>query len=178
MGQTNKTKYAILGILEQKPASGYDIKKYCSEFLSHFWNENYGHIYPVLKKMEIGGLITKSVETHPGKPDRMVYSITQKGLIELEDWLKCPAEYQPVRNEFLLKLVFSRNLPMQTVVSVLESERKKAADMLDELLAIEKSIETQNNVVRKLWLATVRYYIRDIRSRIEWCVDTIKLLTE
>ena len=52
MAKINKTKYAILGVLSQMSGSGYDIKKCCDTSIAYFWNENYGHIYPVLKKME------------------------------------------------------------------------------------------------------------------------------
>ena len=55
----NKTKYAILGVLDTFPGSGYDIKKYCDKSISYFWNENFGHIYPVLKQMENEGLVSK-----------------------------------------------------------------------------------------------------------------------
>ena len=42
----NKSRFAILGILNIQPSSGYDIKKYCDTVISGIWNENFGHIYP------------------------------------------------------------------------------------------------------------------------------------
>ncbi len=36
--------------IPMKPGSGYDIKKFCDKAISYFWNENFGHIYPVLKQ--------------------------------------------------------------------------------------------------------------------------------
>ncbi len=53
MATTNKSRYALLGVLCMKPGSGYDIKKFCDKTISHFWNENYGHIYPVLKQLTL-----------------------------------------------------------------------------------------------------------------------------
>jgi len=47
----NKSKYAIMGMLSMGPVSGYDIKKRFEESLSYFWNESYGQIYPILKKI-------------------------------------------------------------------------------------------------------------------------------
>ncbi|AKA68713.1 PadR family transcriptional regulator [Clostridium scatologenes] len=61
MAKINKTKYALLGVLTLSSGSGYDIKKFCDSSIGHFWNENYGHIYPVLKKMEEEELITKKL---------------------------------------------------------------------------------------------------------------------
>lgn len=59
MANVNKTRFAILGILNNMPGSGYDIKKNCDTGIAYFWNENFGHIYPVLKQMERDGVITK-----------------------------------------------------------------------------------------------------------------------
>ena len=52
MPKENKTKYAILGLLSLAPMSGYDIKIITDNSIGHFWNENFGHIYPVLGRME------------------------------------------------------------------------------------------------------------------------------
>lgn len=51
MALKNRSVYAILGILSVSPNTGYGIKKYCDTILKNFWNENFGHVYPTLKKM-------------------------------------------------------------------------------------------------------------------------------
>ena len=43
-------------LLSWKPMSGYDIKKLVDAGLSHFWNENYGQIYPTLESLVKEGL--------------------------------------------------------------------------------------------------------------------------
>lgn len=70
----NKSMYAILGILSLSPGTGYDIKKYCDTVLSGFWNENFGRIYPTLKKMSDDALI----EMLPCKENenKILYRIT------------------------------------------------------------------------------------------------------
>jgi DNA-binding PadR family transcriptional regulator len=55
MAAKNKTRYAILGVLNLKPASGYDIKKFCDRTISHFWNENFGHILSCIKPVQKEG---------------------------------------------------------------------------------------------------------------------------
>ncbi|MDS0525904.1 PadR family transcriptional regulator [Clostridium sp. SHJSY1] len=79
MAKTNKTKYALLGALSLMSGSGYDIKKFCDSSIGHFWNENYGHIYPVLQKMEQEELITKQVEQTEGRPAKMCILLQKKG---------------------------------------------------------------------------------------------------
>ena len=74
-----KSKYAILGMLSIAPMSGYDIKKEVEASISNFWTESYGQIYPVLRNLISEKLVTKTVESEAGKPDRHVYSLTAKG---------------------------------------------------------------------------------------------------
>ncbi len=52
MARENKTKYALLGLLNVCPGSGYDIKKLMEQSTSNFWNESYGQIYPILKDVD------------------------------------------------------------------------------------------------------------------------------
>ena len=182
MSKTNKSKYAILGILNNKPSSGYDIKKYCDDTISHFWNENYGHIYPVLKKMEQEKLITRETQDTEGKPARNIYSITAPGKEMLADWLETPAEYQPIRNEFLLKLVFSKDVPIKKIIKNIENEKSKSQKILSELSDVEKNIKSDPRLKKsrsmQSWLVTIRYYILQISSSIKWCDESIKTFSD
>ena len=57
MALKNRSMYAILGIMNLAPSTGYDIKRYCDKVLSGFWNENFGHIFPTLNCMLGYGMI-------------------------------------------------------------------------------------------------------------------------
>ena len=56
MPKENRSKYAILGMLDFMPMSGYDIRKFAAMSIAHFWKEDYGHIYPTLKVLHEEGL--------------------------------------------------------------------------------------------------------------------------
>src|SRR5918999_5504170 len=105
-----KSKYAILGMLSIEPMSGYDIKKEVETSISNFWTESYGQIYPVLRKLIGEKLVTKTVESEAGKPDRHVYALTAQGRKELRRWLREGFAPKIQRNEFLLKLFFGEEI--------------------------------------------------------------------
>ncbi|HYH01568.1 MAG TPA: PadR family transcriptional regulator [Bacillota bacterium] len=184
MGKVNKTKYAILGVLNYKPASGYDIKKFCDESIAHFWNENYGHIYPVLKQLEVDGWVTKTTEINAGKPPRNVYQITATGKKALHEWLLQPPEVPQARYEFLLKMFFSKEVPLEKVITRLNESLNFCKKILEEYLKIEQGImqgiENQSQAGPDLpyWLSTVRYGIINMEGNIKWCTETIASLTE
>jgi DNA-binding PadR family transcriptional regulator len=68
----------ILGILKEKPSSGYDIKKFIERELGVFSQLNTSSIYYPLRKMEKEGLIKKK-EMKEKHFKKYIYSITSKG---------------------------------------------------------------------------------------------------
>jgi hypothetical protein len=58
--------------------SGYDLGLTIRHSVGHFWNESYGQIYPNLKKLANEGFVSCKTK-QKGKPDRRIYSITEKG---------------------------------------------------------------------------------------------------
>src|SRR5260221_4346141 len=86
MAKENKSRYALLGMLSIRPGSGYDIKKFMEQSTSNFWHESYGQIYPLLKQLVDEGLATSHTEKQEGKPERYIYTLTNKGLEELRQW--------------------------------------------------------------------------------------------
>ncbi len=182
LAKINKTKYALLGVLNIISGSGYDIKKFCDSSIGFFWNENYGHIYPVLQKLEEDELVTKRVEQTEGKPSRNVYSITEKGRTELEEWLKLPTEKQPVRSELLLKLFLSRNLPAEDIVKNMEEIKQQSLKELEQYDLIENLIMSRKDKVDEktfaLWKITLRNGRIGEEARLKWCEESLQTLKE
>lgn len=177
MSKTNKTKYAILGYLNEIPGSGYDIKKFCDS-IHYFWNENYSHIYPALKQMEEEGLVSKTTEQREGRPPRNVYSITTEGKEEFSRWLMLPAGPNLLRAELLLKLLFSNNIPVSNVLDKLEekiNEQKKVREFLDNGEAEIKDL-IKSKRKQLTWLAVINWGKTMTEATIKWCEDTIQVL--
>ena len=178
MPRNNKTKYAILGLLQIKPMSGYDMKKMIDRSLSFFWNENYGHLYPVLSKMEKQGLIKKSVTKGEKRPDRFVYEITDSGKKELKGWFPKPNDEVKFRSELLLKLFFGPQAEKQILISMLEQEKKQHEKMLSIYDDLENQIRGNDyrEVEKIFWHFTLqngRFYSR---AQIDWCDETLKAM--
>lgn len=182
MAKVNKTKYALLGVLNIMSGSGYDIKKFCDSSIGFFWNENYGHIYPVLQKMEEEELVTKQIEHTEGKPSKNIYSITEKGRNELQSWLKLPIEQQPVRSELLLKIFLSRNIPVENIIANIEQVKETSEKELLQYTEIESFLNSNKDKIDKkdlvLWMITLNNGKLGEEARIKWCEETIKTLRE
>lgn len=54
--------YAILGLLNRTPMTGYDISKAFNHELAKFWHAKHSQIYGELKSMFSDGLVTYDIE--------------------------------------------------------------------------------------------------------------------
>lgn len=180
MATKNKTRYAILGVLCMKPCSGYDIKKFCDKTISHFWNENFGHIYPVLKLLLEEKLI--QLEDKGEDERRKIYHITELGRQEFESWLTKPPEVAPPRSELLLKLSFGNHMPKERILEMLTEVEERNRNSLKQYRAMEASYlideSARKDPAYPYWLASLRFGIATTESTLRWCRETAELLTE
>lgn len=174
----NKSKYAIMGILSMGPMSGYDIKKKFEESLSYFWSESYGQIYPILKKLAQQGLATRSIERQEGKPDRHIYTLTDKGQKALQDWMIQPVGSQIGRHEILLKLFFGQQISLTDNIRQIKNFQKLQAQRLKEIKATEKLLKSdyKDNPNLSFWLMTVRYGQHLNQAYLQWSKETLAAL--
>jgi PadR family transcriptional regulator AphA len=180
MARANRTKFALLGMLMHGPMSGYDLKKFSDASIAHFWSENYGHIYPILKRMETEGLAKKLVIRTKGRPARHVYSITEKGRQLFRAWLMTPPEREVRRNEFLLKLFFAGFMPSQARLDLIEFERSRNAKVLEEYQGLEsrKIDKMSSSSPWKFARLTLSYGKKMGSARVQWCDEVLRKLNK
>ena len=82
--------YALLGLLQPKPASGYDLRKIFSSTSMQTYSDSPGAIYPALRRLEQEGLVRGTIEEGAGLRRRQVFRVTAKGLAELKKWVSKP----------------------------------------------------------------------------------------
>lgn len=73
-------KFAIMGLLKDKPRHGYDIIRAMEEHSRGMYCPSAGAIYPILQALEDRDLLTSTTEA-----GKRVYSVTQVGLAFLEE---------------------------------------------------------------------------------------------
>jgi len=101
--------YALLGLIQQKPASGYDLRKIFAETPMGSFSDSPGAIYPALRRLEQRKLIQGSIEAGSGLRQRKVLRLTAAGLTELKKWLDAPITQDDLShrsNELMLRFAF------------------------------------------------------------------------
>ena len=173
MARQSRTRYTVLGVLTLGPKSGYDIKKFIERSVGNFWRESYGQIYPTLKQLDADGLVSHNIEDRQGRPDRIVYRITDKGRQELRDWLVQPIEIEIPRHELLLKLFFGTQVPVEANLKQVAQYRREVETCIDQLnegdrLLREKYGDTDQG---SYWLLTIRQGILVEEALRQWCEE-------
>lgn len=109
-------RYALLGLLAEEPASGWDLTRKFERVLQRYaWHAKNSQVYPELGRLCAEGLISVVDE---GPRGRRAYAITEAGRAELRRWMRNPPEVFVVRNEFVLRLF---------LLSALEPDEARAA---------------------------------------------------
>ncbi|WP_049682873.1 PadR family transcriptional regulator [Peribacillus loiseleuriae] len=132
----NTLGYAILSALGRKPCSGYELAQY----LDAVWPAKHSQIYPRLTKMEQNGLLVFEEVIQTGKPDKKIFSITDKGRETLEKWVAESPSDPIMRDEFLIK-----------VNSIWLSDEENAKKLIqDRILNLEQKVAFRTDTLTEL----------------------------
>lgn len=135
-------KYAILGLLDQGPKTGYEIKVYFRDTIKNFWNVSDGQLYPTLKNLVEEGLIAKREEKEEGGGTRQVYQITDWGKKAFLEWLRTPERSIPeLKEPFLLKLLFFDRLEEDEALRQIDIQIRLTEDAIEEFKEIRNQYQ-------------------------------------
>jgi len=174
-------KHILLGMLRE-PHSGYDIKKEFEKSLRNFWRAELSQIYPLLQKMDDGGLLTSEVSPSDIGPSRRVYKRTANGRRELAAWLTEGPSVGAERIGYLAQVYFLSELKDATAALAFMSElRKHMAEWLDTLIDAENSWKTSDpcypdqlpdeEFFKQL---TLQLGLMKVRANLQWCDESIE----
>jgi DNA-binding PadR family transcriptional regulator len=96
-------RHALLGLLAEQPASGWDLSRRFDELLGAVWPAGHPQIYGELRKLEQEHLIEVDSE---GPRRRKAYRVTDAGLEAVRHWLTDVDVDHTLRLEPLLRSVF------------------------------------------------------------------------
>ena len=169
-----QTDYVILGLLAERPLSGYQIKKIIDIRFQFFWSESFGQIFPALKSLASQGYCEELPQEGAGARAARVYQITPSGRVALVHWLGQPVEKESLRLEILLKTYFSGYAApeaMLTHLTAFEESHSKQLHILNlfqaELERIPDEDENHGDILR-----VIDFGQKANRAYLDWCSET------
>ena len=153
--------HAVLALLSDKPAHGYELKNSFEQAVGDQWGGlNIGHLYQILDRLSRDGLIESERQPQQVKPDRVIHRLTPAGRAELERWLAEPAiPARGYRDDFFLKIMAAvRSADAATLPAVLRQQRAHLLRQLHALAAARAT--TSTTAVESLLITAAELHIR------------------
>lgn len=164
------TKFALLGLLNIKKMSAYELEKFANETIGYFWNESYSNVHRTLKLLAGEKLVEKHPET--GSRNKIIYQITSNGKHALSEWLSNHQNSNIYRDELLLKLFVSGKNDYPAILEDLRLTMDELSTQNEVYYEIKKSIaDIPDNLSYDL---AVDYGIMQNATAIEWIKTAIK----
>jgi DNA-binding PadR family transcriptional regulator len=137
--------HALLGLLEEGPQHGYELKHRYDEHFPGARPLPFGQVYATLARLHRDGFVDIAAVESGAGPDRKLYVITDTGVSELEHWIDEPTQVGLVRSELFSRVVVAL-ISGRSPASVLDNqraahlarmrdvtERRRNADLVDAM---------------------------------------------
>jgi DNA-binding PadR family transcriptional regulator len=184
--------HAILGVLEARPMSGYELVRFFDSTARWVWSAPQSQIYPLLKKLEREGWIDGEAQVRGERLRRTSYSITDPGLEELRRWLGEDQAEPGVRDALLLKALFfdlarpdeARSVLLEHIVE-LTSQAEQWSAHRARLIAMDTPLLRErlthrppedHERIARLKAHVFDYLIDSAQARVRWCEETMGML--
>jgi DNA-binding PadR family transcriptional regulator len=132
---------AVLGLLQEAPMHGYELRKQLGLRLGGFRVFSYGSLYPALRRLTRAGLIVEDAERSVSEPSgwsrrsRRVYRITAEGKERLSELLTEAGPQAWDDEGFGVHLAFFSRTPAETRMRILEGRRRTVEERREGLRA-------------------------------------------
>lgn len=172
-------EYGILGFLNYKPLSGYDLKKIFDTSVQHFWSADQSQIYRTLTRLTERGWAEMEVVEQSDRPDRKVYHITEAGREELHQWLLTPLRPHIPRNAALIQVFFAGQLSDDEIVAMFERTAERIRGVLQLYEQIPQQVEAYHDYMDSprefyCWMLTLEAGFKSARANLDWLEDVIQ----
>src|SRR5262245_887300 len=141
-------RYALLALLLEREAHGYELLKRFTERLGPFWQPNIGQVYQLLHELERRGFATRRDETI-GTRLRRLFRLTVRGERALRTWLaRRPAWPAPLRDEVFVRFLAAERDGHAALLAQLERQETEYRRYLT--LVAEERLPVAATVTRRL----------------------------
>jgi len=169
---------AILVCLTEHPMTGYELAKTFDASIGFFWRASHQQIYRELQQLRGEGLLDSEDIIQVGRPNKTIYTISEKGLERIRNWSRELGDRPPVRDNMLLKLYAFDKIDLDALATEIANrlaKHKARLAIYERILAKRYSgrgldvRETGRLLGLKVGLMTERGYV-------SWCEEALATL--
>lgn len=167
----------ILGLLSERPMYGYEINKTISSEEMRVWIDiPMPSIYASLSKLKTRDFVREAAEKEPGKPERGVFHITNKGReVFLNTLSMALGEERQDHISYNIPIFFMNRLSREKVIAGLEQRREFLRSWL---ASIQEGMSEGRARESSSTLPMVLDHTRRVtETKLKWLDETISSLT-
>jgi len=168
-------RHLILGLLTQKPMSGYDIKRFLKSLSWLIGSPSFGSLYPALRSLLRDGLVVESGDPNQNKRARRIYRITEAGEGALRGWINQPVAPDASLKSFVMRLVLARCFPRAGLVAHLQQRRSQVTMHLATLEQVNRAADDKIEWGQHLALG---YGVTLAAAELAWLDSTLNQLLQ
>jgi DNA-binding PadR family transcriptional regulator len=175
-------EFAILGLLQQSPMHGYELRKELAAVLGGLRSISYGSLYPALKRLHAAGLISSDEPTPrallpadapalTGRRGKVVYTITAEGKERFAELVSQtgPEAYDD-ESRFGVHLAFFRHTAADVRLRILEGRRRTVERQRDRLM---DSLRRTQQKLDRYTLELQRHGLDSVDREVRWLTELI-----
>ena len=169
-------RYAVLAALLDGEMTGYDLARLFNISVANFWHALPQQIYAELPKLEADGLVTSRTVVQETRPNKRLYTLSDKGAVVLSDWIASPTHPASLKDELLVRVYAAEPRDYPALARAIEERRADHARRLDLFRAVEAGMlqgATERKFLRESprvgRFLTLRHGIGYQESAIAWC---------
>jgi DNA-binding PadR family transcriptional regulator len=168
---------AVLGLLNESPMHGYELRKRLSNLLGTFRAFSYGSLYPTLRRLSEAGWISEEAPLDPpvtgmprSKRGKRVYRLTAEGKEHLEDLLAQVGPDAFDDEGFGARLAFFAQTRSDIRLQILEGRRRRVEEQRADLTRTDTAGRRFDRYTRMLH----QHGLESVDREVRWLTELIE----
>ncbi|HEY5270583.1 MAG TPA: helix-turn-helix transcriptional regulator [Anaerolineales bacterium] len=161
-------RYAMLGLLAQKPRHGYELRAAFEAVVGGDanWDVKPSQIYTTLERLEKAGLVERSSDLGEGdEPSRRVYAVTGSGRVALTEWFAQGVTPDHQRDEFFVKLMTALVSGEGKLDRIIQTQR---AHLFQEMHAVTSLRDSYNPHTEMAQILLLDKAVMHLEADLRW----------
>jgi len=169
-------EYAVLGLLQDAPLHGYELRKRLNGVLGSFRAISYGSLYPCLRSLLQQGLIAEygpgdaGVPALSGRRAKVVYRLTAEGKEHFQQWLDQPGPEAWEDDRFGVHLAFFGRTDAEVRMRILQGRRSR---LEERLAALRESRARNRERVDGYTIQLQQHGLDQVEREVRWLGELI-----
>jgi DNA-binding PadR family transcriptional regulator len=171
--------HAIMTALLEDDYTGYELAKYFDTSMGFFWRASHQQIYQELRKMAEKEWLSARVVEQSGKPNKVIYSLTELGKATLDQWILATSKLQPAKDDFMIKLYNVGHCDVAPILAELDERQKIWEEELELFQRIRVNHFTDPMALpdtKKGVYLTLKIGIGQMKFYLQWCKEARTML--